>query len=95
MALDEEQLREQFHAAMDARDEQFRLAEVGRAKYDALSKQAQALNAEAKLVWETEIKDFENQAADLTNEAAALARALKGKTGERTPKGEEASPVTE
>lgn len=82
MEFTEENLRAKFHAVMAEHKEHLAKAAPGRERYDVLAKQIQALEAEKKKLFLEEIQPHELKAAACSNEGAAIARALKGKTGE-------------
>ena len=79
--LDKEQMRLRFHECMREFGKLKAEAAPLRKKYEALNIQIEALLVKQKEI-SAKFMAIEAPCADLTNEAAAISRALGGKTGE-------------
>lgn len=82
MAEFETEMKKRFHIVMTAHKELSEKPErvAARERYDVIAKEISALLAKQKI--EREIfEPIERQMSELSNEGAALARALKGQTG--------------
>ena len=80
MNLDE-QMRLRFHAAMQEHEALKQSIAHLRVEYEALAVQSSEIAAKQKAL-ALQFLPVEHQMSDLSNEAARLARALNGKTGE-------------